>query len=126
MSGGWTQKRQYNPPNKSLSEDAIDLTQYKAEIYLPKAYCIKEIYKKYIASCPKNHLQINIYYYITLCDICSAIFTFYSKFEEFCFNCIYNQIYFKSKVNFVISIIITFAEPAMKTLVLNLEYIKTL
>jgi hypothetical protein len=58
-------------------------------------------------------------------DTCSATFTLYINLKEFCLRRVYNQVYVKSKVNFIMLTVKTLVEPAIKTLALNPDYIKS-
>jgi hypothetical protein len=58
-------------------------------------------------------------------NTCLVTFTPYINSKEFCFKCVYNQIYIKSKVNFIMLIVKTFAKLIIKTLALNLDYVKS-
>jgi hypothetical protein len=102
------------------------ITYYKAEIYLLKTCYIQGIHQKQTVSYLKNHLQIDIYYYITLQNTCLATFTPYINLKKFCLRCVYSQVYTKSKVNLIILTVKTLAEPVIKTLVLDLDYVKSI
>jgi hypothetical protein len=58
-------------------------------------------------------------------DTCSATFTPYVNLKEFCLRRVYSQVYIKFKVNFTILTVKTLAEPTIKTLALNLDYVKS-
>jgi hypothetical protein len=98
----------------------------KRKIYLPKAYYIRSIYQKRVASSPKSHLRMDIYHHATLRDTCSAAFTPRVNSREFRLGRVYSQIYSKSKVNFGTSAVESFAEPAIETLTFDPDYIKAI
>ncbi len=67
---------------------------------------------------------MDVYYYATLRDACSATFTPCTNLREFRLGRVYSQVYPKTKVNFVVLTVETFAETALETLALDLDYIK--
>jgi hypothetical protein len=68
---------------------------------------------------------MDTYYHATLQDTCSATFTPHVNLKEFCLRCVYSQVYVKSKVNFITLTVETLAEPVIETLVLDLDYVKS-
>lgn len=117
--------RQYSPQDKSLQGDVTHAAHHEAEIYLPKTCCIRGMHQKRTASCPKSHLRMDTYYHATLRDTCSATFTPHVNSKEFRLGRVYSQVYAKSKVNFTTSTVETLAEPAMETLALDPDYVKS-
>jgi hypothetical protein len=67
---------------------------------------------------------MNTYNHVTLQDTCLVTFTLYINLKKFCLKCVYSQVYTKSKVNFIMLTVKTFAEPIIKTLALNPDYVK--
>jgi hypothetical protein len=68
---------------------------------------------------------MDTYYHATLRDTCSATFTPHVNSKEFCLRRVYSQVYAKSKVNFTTSTVKTLAEPAIETLALDPDYVKS-
>jgi hypothetical protein len=68
---------------------------------------------------------MDTYYHATLRDTCSATFTPHVNSKEFCLRRVYSQVYAKSKVNFITLTVETLAEPAIETLALDPDYVKS-
>jgi hypothetical protein len=67
---------------------------------------------------------MDVYYYATLRDACSATFTPYTNLREFRLGRVYSQVYLKTKVNFVVLTVETFTKTTLETLALDPDYVK--